>query len=260
MDKVGDSPRRKIANLSMFGSTQLHYRNPWVIAWWSTAFPGTGHLLLQKYLRGFLLVVWEMVVNTQSKLNLAMVYSFNGRFEEAKAVIDWTWISLYAPVYLFAIYDSYRTCVDMNKFTFLAEREDAPLSSFVIGPLEINYLDKRQPWVAFVWSFLAPGMGHLYAHRIVNALFATTIWIVFIFFSKAYLVFHMTLLGDFQGALTVIDWEWFMYIPSIYFFTAYDAYVNTVENNKLFAREMKQHLRKKYASPSALPALRPKES
>jgi TM2 domain-containing membrane protein YozV len=248
--------RRKIASISMFGTTQLHYRNPWVIAWWSAAFPGTGHLLLQKYMRGFLLFIWEMFVNTKSQLNLAMVYSFNGQIDQAKAVLDLRWMALYAPVYLFTIYDSYRSCVDMNKFATLARFENAPIRSFCLGPFEINYLDKRKPAIAFVWSLLAPGMGYLYAHRIVNALFATVTWIVFVYYSKLYVVIYHSLLGQFAQAKATVDWEWFMYIPSIYLFTAYDAYASTVESNKLFELELKQYFREAFGSSEALPRLK----
>ena len=50
------SVRRYIAYISTLGTTQLYLRNPFVIAWWSLAFPGLGHLLLSKYLRGYLLL------------------------------------------------------------------------------------------------------------------------------------------------------------------------------------------------------------
>jgi len=56
--------RRKVAHVSILGTTQLHLRNPWIIAGWSAMFPGLGHLLLSKYLRGFLLFLWEMVFTT----------------------------------------------------------------------------------------------------------------------------------------------------------------------------------------------------
>ncbi|MCI3920138.1 hypothetical protein MO973_07830 [Paenibacillus sp. TRM 82003] len=241
----------------MVGTTQLHYRNPWVIAWWSMAFPGTGHLLLQKYMRGFLLFIWEMVVNTQSKLNLAMVYSFNGHIDQAKEVLELRWMALYAPVYLFAVFDSYRSAVDMNRITLLAKHENASIQSFHMSALEINYLDKRKPWVALTWSFLAPGMGQLYAHRTVNALFATVTWILFVYYSKGYLALHYSLLGQFDRVQASVDWQWFLYIPSIYFFTAYDAYVNTVECNKLFDREMKQYISRTYGRSNALSSMKP---
>lgn len=84
------------------------------MAFWSTAFPGFGHLLLGKYYRGFLLVSWEFFINQFSKVNLAMVHSFNGHFELAKEVLNPRLLLLYIPVYLFRIWDSYRSSVDLN--------------------------------------------------------------------------------------------------------------------------------------------------
>jgi hypothetical protein len=198
-----------------------------------------------------------MVVNTNTHLNLAMVYSFNGRIEEAKNVLDLRWMALYAPVYLFAVFDSYRTTVDLNKLAYLAKVDNAPIPSFVIGAFEINYLDKRKPWIALVWSLLGPGMGHLYANRILNALFATVTWIIFIYNSKAYIVLYHSLTGHFDQVHSVVDWEWMLYIPSIYLFYAYDAYTNAVEGNNLFGREQQQYLRQMYYHPEALPVKKP---
>lgn len=53
----------KLSHLSIFGTTQIHLRNPYIIAMWSVMFPGYGHLLLNKYLRGFSLVIWELFIN-----------------------------------------------------------------------------------------------------------------------------------------------------------------------------------------------------
>jgi hypothetical protein len=46
-----NTARHYKANVSVLGTTQLHLRNPFIIAWWSAAFPGFGHLLLSKYIR-----------------------------------------------------------------------------------------------------------------------------------------------------------------------------------------------------------------
>jgi len=78
------SPRRQVAYVSILGMTQLHLRNPYVIAWWSAAYPGLGHLLLSKYLGEFLLFIWEITVNLKAHVNLAILYTFTGRFEMAK--------------------------------------------------------------------------------------------------------------------------------------------------------------------------------
>ena len=240
------SARRSVAYLSLLGTTQLHLRNPFVIAAWSVAFPGMGHLLLSKYSRGFLLFLWEVFINYKAHINLLILYSFIGDFEKAKAVVDIRWMSLYIPTYIFAIWDSYRTTVDMNHAYMLAAREDAEIKPFKIGAMEINYLDKRNPWISVIWSLLIPGSGQLYIHRLITALFVVAWWIVICYYSKLLPSFHYTFLGDFSRAKSVVDMQWFLNIPSVYFFAMYDAYVNTVSNNKLYDWEQTKFLKKEY--------------
>ena len=98
------SVRRYLAYVGLFGTTQLHLRNPFVIAGWSLAFPGLGHLLLSKYTRGYLLFLWEIFVNVNGHINLAILYSFTGRFQMAKDVLDINWVLLYIPTYIFAVW------------------------------------------------------------------------------------------------------------------------------------------------------------
>lgn len=57
-------------------------------------------------------------------------------------------------------------------------------------------------------------------------------------------------LGDFNRAKAILNAEWLLFLPSIYFFSIYDAYVNTVENNKLFEIEQRKFLRDLYQSPN----------
>ena len=86
--KYGEpSARRTVAYVSLLGTTQLHLRNPYLIAFWSVAFPGLGHLLLSKYLRGFVLFIWEVFINYKAHINLLILYSFTGDFEKAKQVV-----------------------------------------------------------------------------------------------------------------------------------------------------------------------------
>ncbi|AKL97125.1 putative membrane protein [Clostridium aceticum] len=242
------SPRRQKAYVSIFGTTQLHLRNPYVIAWWSAAFPGAGHMLLSKYLRGFLLFLWEVIVNIQSNLNLAILYSFIGRFDRAKEVLDTQWLLLYIATYIFAIWDGYRTAADINNYYVLAAREDAQITPQIVSAMEINYLDKRKPLVAAGWSFIMPGLGQLYIHRIVTAAFILIWWIVIMYFSKLLPAIHASFLGNFQEAKSIVDPQWLLNIPSVYMFAIYDAYVNTVENNKLFEWEQSKFLKRDYQS------------
>lgn len=244
-----NSGRRYIAHVSQLGTTQIHLRNPYIIAWWSAAFPGFGHLLLSKYLRGILLFGWEMVINFNANLNSAIVFTFVGDFDQASAVLDTRWLMLYLPTYFFAIWDSYRTTVDMNKLTLLASREEHRFNSFVIGALEINYLDRRKPITALLWSFITPGLGQLYIHRIVTAFFIIIWMIVITYYSHFVEGMNYIFLGEIEKATEVFDKKWLLYLPSIYGFAMYDSYVNTVENNKLYIREQRGYLRSVYQHP-----------
>ena len=238
--------RRKRAHVSIWGTTQMHLRSPFVVALWSAIFPGLGHLLLSKYIRGFTLFIWEVVINLASHLNLAILYTFLGRFEEAKQVVDIRWLILYIPTYLFAFWDSYRTATDLNNQFILAAREDAPVQSFVMHPLGINYLDKGSPWVAFAWSIISPGVSQLIIHRILVAFFLIISWIAIIYFSRVLPAIHYTFTGQFDMARTVVNPQWLLNIPSVYLFSMYDAYVNTVESNNLFEWELGKYLKKSY--------------
>lgn len=241
-----NTSRRSIAYVSVMGTTQLHLRSPLIIALWSVAFPGLGHLLLSKYLRGYLLFIWELFINYKAKINLLMLYSFIGDIEKAKSVVDIQWMLLYIPTYIFAVWDSYRTAVDLNHTYILAASEDAEIRPFRLSALEINYLDKRIPWVSAAWSVLIPGAGQLYIHRIVTAVFIVIWWISGVYLSNLLPAFHYTFLLDFQQAKSVLDMHWFLNIPSVYFFSVYDAYVNTIENNKLYEWEQTKFLKRDY--------------
>ncbi|WP_404349429.1 hypothetical protein LG311_02835 [Sutcliffiella horikoshii] len=245
-----NTARRYRAHVSILGTTQLHLRNPYIIAWWSAAFPGFGHLLLSKYLRGFVLFIWEVLINIKSHVNLAMIYSFQGDIDKAKDILDTQWLLIYIPVYIFAIWDSYRTTVDMNRVFVLAEREEHNFNSFSIGALEINYLDKRNPVMAVLWSLFIPGLGQLYLHRIVTAFFVIVWVIVFFYFSHGLEAVSLLFLGETEKATSVIDPEWLLFFPSLYGFAIFDSYINTVENNKLYDKEQRGFFKKKYQSPS----------
>ena len=243
---LNSSVRRYLAYVSTLGTTQLHLRNPFVIACWSAAFPGLGHLLLSKYLRGYLLFLWELVVNVKGHINLAILYSFTGEFQMAKDILDINWVMLYIPTFIFAIWDAYRTTVDLNHQYILAAREDAEIKTFNISPIEINYLDKRTPWNAAMWSALMPGLGQVIIHRVPAALFIIIAFIGISQQSQLLPAIHYTLLGQFDYAKSIINAQWFLNIPSVYLSSIYDAYENTVSNNKLFDWEQTKFLKKHY--------------
>ncbi|WP_033829720.1 hypothetical protein [Bacillus andreraoultii] len=244
-----NTARRYKAHVSILGTTQLHLRNPYIIAWWSAAFPGFGHMLLSKYLRGYALFIWEVFVNINAHVNSAMIYSFQGNIGMAKEVLDTRWLLMYIPVYLFSIWDSYRTTVDMNRVYILAERENHRFNSYSLGSLEINYLDKRNPVLSVMWSLFIPGLGQLYIHRILTAVFVIIWLVVFYYYSHVQEAVVLLFLGKVKEATSVLNPEWLLFIPSHYGFATYDAYINTVENNKLFEKDLRNYLKDNYQSP-----------
>jgi hypothetical protein len=243
-------PRRSKGIIHSLAINFFHLRNPYTIAWWSAAYPGFGHISMGNYVSGFLLFFWEMLANTKAKLNLAILYSFTGRFEMAKEVVDNRWLLLYAPIFIFAIWDSYRLALQMNQLSILADRGSRTVQPESISFMEINILDKRSPWVAVSWSLLLPGLGHIYTHRIPAGFFLLAWWIAIAYYSFLLPATQFSALGEFEQVKLILDPEWIIFLPSIYGFAAYDAYVNTIEYNRLFEKEQAGFLKQKYQNPA----------
>lgn len=239
-------PRRQRARVSILGTTQLHLRNPMIIALWSAIFPGCGHFLLSKYLVGIILFIWEVIINLESHMNLAIYYTFTGSFDLAKTVLNKDWLLLYIPTYLFAIWDSYRSTLDINHQFVLAAHEDAPVAPFIIHTMGLNHLDKGSPWVSAIWSLLSPGVGQMVTRRLVIAFFLIGWWIVVVYQSKLLPSIHFTVMGQFELAKETLNKQWVLNVPSIFLFGVYDAYVHTVEGNKLFEWEQARFLRHEF--------------
>lgn len=238
--------RRQRAFFSQFTTTQLHLKNPWVVAFFSFSYPGFGHFLQHRYASAFTLILWETFINDKANVNLGILYSMLGDFGKAKEILDEKWLIFYVSIYMFGIWDSYRTTVDLNKQYLLADREDAPILNIKMGAWDMTYLDKRKPWVSLLWSVLFPGLGHLYLHNVISGFFIFVYTVSICYFGNILKSIHLTLLGNFEQAKNDLNMQWTIYLPSIFFFIIYDAYISTVENNKLFEKEMSKYLRQKY--------------
>lgn len=242
--------RRPLGCLTSLNISIVHPKKPWVVAWWSAAFPGFGHIMLCNYVKGFLLVGWEFFVNIQANLNLSIYYSFTGKFNLARNTLKIEWAILYVIVYVFAIWDTYRTTVELNKYYKLAHREGSSIIPVKISNLEINYLDKRNPWIAFAWSLLLPGLGHFYCIRMLTTIFLGLWWSISAFYSGAIESIYSLLTGDFTKTIEMINIQWLLFMPSIYGFAAYDAYNTAIEYNKLFEFEQTLFLKGNYQNVS----------
>ncbi|MFA9557467.1 hypothetical protein ACERII_09195 [Evansella sp. AB-rgal1] len=250
MEQLNDMKHKELRHVTSYISpytiNYIHEKNPWIMAWWSAAFPGLGHLMLCKYLVAFTLFFWEISVNYLAGINLAIYYSMIGEMDQASSAINKQWFLMYICVYVFAIWDSYSKTVLLNKRYILSYKKGYDIISPNISALELNILVKRQPLQSIIWSFLAPGLGHIYINRIFTSLVFIILFVVTSYFSNLLPAIHYSLEGNFMAAKSCINIQWFLYMPSLYSFVAYDAYVNTVEYNKIYEREQKKYFHREY--------------
>lgn len=246
----GELPRRYLSHLDSITLNYMHLRHPLVVAWWAASFPGFGHMLLGRLVKGYFLFLWEVVVNWYSRLNEAMVYSFTGQFELARLTLNKRWVLLYISVYIYSIWDSYRQTVDTNRVVKLGRYADSPIQSMSVGAFSIHILDKRSPLLAVFWSLLMPGLGHLYLNLIPTGCLLLVMTMAQIVMSNFLEALYLTLIGSFREATAVLDIEWTLFLPSIYGFAMYESYVAAVECNELFRREQAQYMRHEYQSES----------
>jgi hypothetical protein len=87
---------------------------------WSIAFPGFSQLLSGQYIKGLLFVILEFIMNVNSHFNSAIMYSFLGEIDKAEKVINYQWLLFYPCVYMFSMWDGYRTAMPATeKYSYL---------------------------------------------------------------------------------------------------------------------------------------------
>ncbi|OZM58107.1 hypothetical protein CIB95_00575 [Lottiidibacillus patelloidae] len=250
MNSSTSTPRHPKAIISSFINNFIYIRNPYIIMWWSAALPGFGHIMLCRYFIGSILIIWEFYINSYSGLNEAILYSFIGEFEKAKEVLNPRIATLYIPVYFFAIWDSRRITIELNKMSILADQQKAPIFRAVISPLDLNYLEIRKPKMAIIYSILCPGLGQLYLHNYVMGFYLLLWWVITIFKSNIIPALPLFLIGDFEVSTSLIAMQWFLFIPSIFGFSIYNAFVASKELNKMFKLEQARYFNKEFANSS----------
>jgi hypothetical protein len=75
---------------------------------WSIALPGFGQILNGKFLKGFLFIGLEFLINIQSNFNTVIKFSFHGDITEAISHTNYQWLMFYPCLYMFAVWDAYR--------------------------------------------------------------------------------------------------------------------------------------------------------
>jgi len=217
---------------------------PWVAAAWSAAFPGFGHFYLGDYLRGYIFIIWEIGINIYSHLNEAIMYTFTGRFAQAREVFDLRLGALYMIIYIFCIWDTYNIAVDYNKLSLLAEREAFRSVAVKVNPLTVNYLGKKSPAAAAFWSALIPGLGQIYCRHLPSGVFKAALWVFVTHHCKLAAALNCLLRGEFAAAQT--DPLWFLFLPSLYCFAIGSAYQYATYNNRAMEAAKMEYLRRRY--------------
>ncbi|TYP71844.1 hypothetical protein [Paenibacillus methanolicus] len=238
--------RRPQTFITANGITMLTRHNPYVILWWSASFPGFGHFVLNMYLRGTLLSVGEVITNTLAHVNEAMVLSFCGQFEQAKAVIDPTWTYGYLMIYFWAMYDSYRSASEVNKLTRLAELENAPIRPFHISRWCLQYIEIKKPRVAAICSLIFPGLGQLYNHRLDLGFWGMMWWWIYIGKSHLYDGVLALINGNLRYSTAVLNPHWLLFMPSVLGGAIYHAHLQAGDHNRLFRLEQRQYMTNRY--------------
>jgi hypothetical protein len=237
---------RPLANISVFGVTFLHRQNPVMVAWWSAVFPGFGHYLLNQYIRATLFTLSEVITNTLSHVNEAIVYTFSGKLELAKSVIQTRWVYGYLAVYFYAIWSSYCSTVIQNKMCQMAVLENEPFETSIIHTLEIQNLEQKNPYTAAIYSFLFPGLGQVYNNRFGLGFYAMLWWWIYVTLSYAYVSVFYLFMGDISQSITVLHPHWLLFMPSVMGGSMYYAFITAIEHNRLYKIGQRQHLVKRY--------------
>lgn len=238
--------RYPLATISVFGVTHLHRQNPYMVVWWSAAFPGFGHYLLNQYARATLLTLSELITNTLSHVNEAIVFTFCGKFEMARSIIKPQWLFGYLIIYFYSMWDSYRSAVVQNKMCHLAELENEQLPRTKLHPIEIQYLEQKNPLTAALYSFFFPGLGQLYNHRYGLAFYSMFWWWFYLTVSRAHESVLNLLLGNIQDSISMLHPHWFLFMSSVVGGSMYHAFITAIEHNRLFCLEQRQHLTERY--------------
>ncbi|MGX6442169.1 hypothetical protein ACWM35_02890 [Neobacillus sp. K501] len=127
---------------------------------WSIAFPGFSQLLMRDYIKGILFISLEFIINANSKFNSTIMYSFLGEIEKAEANVNYQWLMFYPCVYMFAMWDAYRSAMPQEeKYSYLPFVFGAYFVTvgLMVSP-RVNILNMHPGPVFLPMLFLIPGL------------------------------------------------------------------------------------------------------
>jgi hypothetical protein len=75
---------------------------------WSIALPGFGQFLNGKLIKGFILLILEILINVLANFNEVIILSFYGDIEKAIIQTNYQWLMFYPCLYFYAMWDAWK--------------------------------------------------------------------------------------------------------------------------------------------------------
>lgn len=138
--------------------------NPLEKIFWSVALPGFGQFLNQKYVKGFVLITLELLINVGSNLNRCIMLSFHGDIQGAINATNFQWLMFYPCVYMYSIWDAYRDSTNTANFSFFPcvfAAFFATVGIMYSPKLRIYGLLLGPVWLPMLLCFVGLGFGYL---------------------------------------------------------------------------------------------------
>ncbi|MUV38561.1 hypothetical protein JNUCC1_02415 [Lentibacillus sp. JNUCC-1] len=130
---------------------------------WSIALPGFGQLLNQKYIKGIILIAFEIAVNVMGNLNQVIILSFHGEIQEAIELTNYNWLMFYPCLYFFAMWDAYHDGRGgKSKFAYLPFVASAYIVTvgLIFSPvLSIGGVKFGPVWLSILFMPIGLGVG-----------------------------------------------------------------------------------------------------
>lgn len=101
-----------------------------------------------------------------------------------------------------------------------------------VGPLDVNYINRRPPWVPAWWSAALPGLGHIHLGHYLKGLLLMSGEIVLNYLSHLNLAIVYSMTGRFESVHDVINYNWLLLYCAIFVFAVWDSYRLTIEQNQ----------------------------
>lgn len=117
MQQIRYFNRLKISPLSI---NFLSQREPWLAGFLSGILGGMGQIYNFHFIKGFILLVWVIVINYHSQFNHLLKKTLLGR-EIFLQQVNWQWLLFYPSIITFCIWDSYVGAIELNKL-FMEEQ------------------------------------------------------------------------------------------------------------------------------------------